>query len=97
MSLYQLQRAMYEFLNPTGRARVVSMDPATLREHFVLTDEEVEAYVNADVRALYLLGVHPVLLNSYARARVPRDQYRAALASLEADGLTAPSPAERTR
>jgi hypothetical protein len=90
MSLYQLQRAMYEFLNPTGKARVVSMDRATLHELFDLTEEELDAYVNADVRTLYLLGVHPVLLNSFARARVPRDQYRAALASLEAEQATAP-------
>jgi hypothetical protein len=53
-----------------------------LLARYELSEAEVEAILQADVGALYRLGVHPVLLNSYARARVPRDRYRAALAAL---------------
>ena len=83
MSLYQLQKAIYEYLNPKGTADVPSLDRASLEARYDLTPDEVVAVVDADVAALHRLGVHPVLLNSYARARVPREQYRATLAALE--------------
>lgn len=84
MPAYALQKAMYDYLNPRGRPDAPSLDAATLRERYGLAEPEVAALLAGDVAALYRLGVHPVLLNSYARARVPRDRYRAALAGLEA-------------
>lgn len=84
MTTYALQKAIYEYLNPKGRGDAPTLDRDVLRTRYALTEAELDALVEADIRALYGLGVHPVLLNSYARARVPRDRYRAALAALEA-------------
>ena len=85
MSLYQLQKAMYQYLNPKGDSITPSLDRESLMKRFDLRGDEIDAILNSDVKALYRLGVHPVLLNSFARARVPRDQYRAALAELESE------------
>jgi len=83
---YALQKAMYDYLNPRGRPEVAApaLDAASLRARYGLAEAEIAALLEGDVAALYRLGVHPVLLNSYARARIPRDRYRAALAALDA-------------
>jgi hypothetical protein len=85
MRAYALQKAIYDFLNPRGRPEPPALAPDALRDRYGLGAAEIAALVEGDVAALYRLGVHPVLLNSYARARVPRDRYRAALAGLEAE------------
>jgi hypothetical protein len=84
VSLYQLQKAIYQYLNPKKQGGAHSLAPDEVRSRYALTEEEARALLDADVRALHRLGVHPVLLNSYARARVPREQYRTILAELEA-------------
>jgi hypothetical protein len=84
VSLYQLQKAIYQYLNPKKQQGAPSLTPEDLHTRYTLTEEEARAVLDADVRALHHLGVHPVLLNSYARARVPREQYRAILAVLDA-------------
>jgi hypothetical protein len=90
MSLYQLHAAMYLFLNPRDGA-AVSLEPAAVRKRFDLTDRELRAFVEVDVPELYRLGVHPVLLNSYARARMSFAEYRDILSRLRdeerAEGL----------
>jgi hypothetical protein len=85
MNAYALQRAIYDYLNPRGRPGTAALDAALLRARYGLGDAEITAVLEGDVATLYRLGVHPVLLNSYARARVPRDRYRAALAGLETE------------
>jgi len=84
VTAYALQKAIYDYLNPKGRPGAPPLDPESLRARYGLSEPEIVALCEADVAALYRLGVHPVLLNGYARARVPRDRYRAALAELEA-------------
>jgi hypothetical protein len=84
VSLYQLQKAIYQYLNPRKLEGAPSLNPDELRMRYALNEEEARAVLDADVRALHHMGVHPVLLNSFARARVPREQYRAILAELEA-------------
>jgi hypothetical protein len=80
---YALQRAIYDYLNPKGTEGTgLPLERETVRARYDLTEPELEALLAADIAALYRLGVHPVLLNSFARARVPRDRYRAALAEL---------------
>jgi hypothetical protein len=91
MRAYALQKAMYDFLNPRGRSDAPALTPDALRDRYGLAPAEIAALVEDDVAALYRLGVHPVLLNSYARARVPRDRYRTALAALEAEASTGAS------
>ncbi len=79
MTLYQLHKAIYTFLNaPEGERG--ELDGPALRERFELSDDEAAAFIATDIVGLTRLGVHPVLLNSYSRGRqMPRDAYRAAL------------------
>jgi hypothetical protein len=86
VATYALQRAIYDFLNPKGMVGTVpDLERDALRSRYGLEGAELEAVVAADIAALYRLGVHPVLLNSFARARVSRDRYRAALAELASE------------
>jgi hypothetical protein len=86
MGAYALQRAIHDYLNPRDRPGAPTLDAEALRARYALGEPELRALVERDIAALYRLGVHPVLLNSFARACVPRDRYRAALASLETGG-----------
>jgi len=53
--------------------------------HYDLTAEEREAFESRDVAGLYRLGLHPVLLNGFARASgYGRDDYRKLLAPFAA-------------
>lgn len=81
MSLYQLHAAIYRYLNPRGEA-ALPLEAAAVRERFDLSERELNAFLQADVRELYRLGAHPVLLNAYARARMSPAEYRAILAQL---------------
>jgi hypothetical protein len=83
MAAYALQRAIYDYLNPRDRPGAPTLDAESLRARYGLTEPEIRALVDGDVAALYRLGVHPVLLNGFARACVPRERYRAALQGLE--------------
>ncbi len=84
MSLYQLHAALYRFLNPAD-AQPLPLTREAVLGRYDLDDREVAAFLNADVAELYRLGVHPVLLNSYARARLSPPEYRAILAQLRAE------------
>ena len=83
MTAYALQKAIYDYLNPKGRPDAPALESDALRVRYGLSEAEARALCEGDVAALYRLGVHPFLLNGYARACVPRDRYRAALAALE--------------
>jgi hypothetical protein len=89
VSQYQLQKLLYDFLNGrVGTAAGVRAgrdgdragpDPAG----YDLTPDEQAAASHADVRRLYQLGVHPVLINSFARAMgYQRTDYAAMLQDL---------------
>jgi hypothetical protein len=83
MSRFRLQRRMYDDLRgvtpATGRATGGNGDG--------LTDEERRALDHQDIAALYLLGVHPVLLNGFCRAAgFSRNDYRKLLEPLD-DGI----------
>jgi hypothetical protein len=85
VSLYALQKAIYEYLNSPGPDDAPGPDRTALAIRHALSPAERDALVQADVRALSELGVHPVLLNSFARACVPREAYRATLAAMAAE------------
>ena len=79
MSLYQLNRAVYDWV----RAGEVNSDAeGDGREGFdvsryELTDDERKAFEGKDVAAFYQLGLHEVLINRFARAAgFARDDYR---------------------
>jgi hypothetical protein len=82
MSVYRLQQRIFGDLR--GRT---SPAGCTGSEPDGLTDEERRALDEKDVAALYLMGVHPVLLNGFCRAAgLGRNDYRAALEPLD-DGV----------
>ncbi len=90
MSQYQLNKLLYDFLNgrvgPAAGVRAghdgdrAGPDPAG----YDLTPDEQVAASHADIRRLYQLGVHPVLINAFARAMgYQRTDYAAMLRDLE--------------
>jgi Aromatic-ring-opening dioxygenase LigAB, LigA subunit len=84
MSLYQLQKLIYEVnRNPECRDRYRS-NRAGFVAGYQLTAEEQTAIIELDVRTLYRLGVHPLLLRPFTLLhRVSNEDYAKALAGLE--------------
>jgi len=66
MSLYYVQKLLYELnRDPQVRSRFES-DPDTVLADYELTDEEVNAITKPDIGLLYVLGVNGQLLMHYA-------------------------------
>ena len=67
MSLYQLHRAIYDNMRAgeVGSGKAPAFDISS----YDLTDDERESVESRDIAALYVMGLHPVLLNGFARAR----------------------------
>jgi Aromatic-ring-opening dioxygenase LigAB, LigA subunit len=84
MSLYQLQKMIYEVnRNPECRDRYRT-DRAGFVARYQLTPEEQTAIIELDVRTLYQFGVHPLLLRPFTLLhRVSNEDYAKALAGLE--------------
>ncbi len=81
MSQYQLQKLVYDYLRKAGTA---TERPAIFTDGYDLTAAEQAAVEAADIRELYLLGLHPVLVNAFARAMgYQRDDYAKMLADLQ--------------
>ena len=82
MSLYQLHRAVYDWVRlgeVGGGQQAGGEDPRAGFDagKYELTDEERKAFESRDVAALYQLGLHAVLLNRFCRAAgFARDDYR---------------------
>lgn len=79
MSLYQLNRAVYDWI----RAGEVNSDAAGDGRagfdvsRYDLSDDERKAFDDKDVAAFYQMGLHEVLISRYARAAgFARDDYR---------------------
>ena len=80
--LYRLQRAMFESLRPDPYAKTKPDLEALARRHG-LSQDEATTLLARDIRALYLIGVHSVLLNSFARANgLSREVYANLLSGL---------------
>ncbi len=66
MSLYQLQKLLYEInRDPLVKDRFLS-DNAAVLDEYKLTTEEREAVLNTDVGKLYILGVNGQILMHFA-------------------------------
>lgn len=66
MSLYYVQKLLYQLnRDPRVRARFED-DPEGVLEEYELTDEELEAIRKPDIGLLYVLGVNGQLLMHYA-------------------------------
>lgn len=90
MSQYQLQKLLHDFLNgrvgaaPGVRAGASGDRAGPDPTGYDLTADEGAAASHGDVRRLYQLGVHPVLINAFARAMgYQRDDYARMLRDLE--------------
>ena len=84
MSLYQLQKLIYQVnRDPTQRERY-RRDPADFVKSYELTEQEASAVLQMDIRTLYKLGVHSLLLRPFTLLhRVSNENYAKALAGLE--------------
>jgi len=66
MSLYYVQKLLYELnRDPQVRSRFES-DPDPVLAGYELTDEEIDAITKPDIGLLYVLGVNGQLLMHYA-------------------------------
>jgi hypothetical protein len=84
MSLYQLQKLIYEVNRNPERRDAYRADPAGFMAHYQLTLDEQQAISELDVRKLYGMGVHPLLLRPFTLLhRVSQEDYAKALAGLE--------------
>jgi len=69
MSLYEVQRLIHRLnIDPAAVERFRTA-PAALLQEYALDDAERAALLAGDVPALWRMGVHPLLLLHYARAR----------------------------
>lgn len=66
MSLYHLSKLLYELNRDEDMKKRFLQDRAAVAADRVLTDEEREAFVSADVGLLYVLGVNGQILMHYA-------------------------------
>jgi hypothetical protein len=84
MSLYQLQKLIYHVNRDPAQRERYRQDPAAFIKSYELTDEESTAALNVDVRALYSMGVHSLLLRPFSLLhKVSNEDYAKALKGLE--------------
>jgi hypothetical protein len=89
MSLYQVQKFLYQFNGDPGLRASYAEDPAHAVEGRQLTDAERTALVQKDFQALYAMGVHGLLLTPLANyTGVPIPQYLATIRG-QAEGAAA--------
>ena len=84
MSLYQLQKLIYDVNRNPERRHAYRADKAGFLSRYELTPGEQAAIADLDVRQLYSYGVHPLLLRPFTLLhRVSNEDYAKALAGLE--------------
>lgn len=84
MSLYQLQKLMYHVNRDPAQREGYRRDPAAFVQGYDLTEQEAGAVLQMDIRTLYTLGVHSLLLRPFTLLhRVSNEDYAKALAGLE--------------
>lgn len=82
MTQYAIQRAVFDFVRHGGEPPCACSAPL----HHALDAEEEAALRRRDLRALARLGVHPVLINGFARATGrTREAYRSQLTDVQAE------------
>ena len=84
MSLYQLQKLIYHVNRDAAQRERYREDPAAFVKNYELTESEARAAVDVDVRALYTMGVHSLLLRPFSLLhKVSNEDYAKALKGLE--------------
>jgi hypothetical protein len=66
MSLYYVQKLLYQLNRDPAVRRRFKEDPSNLLSEYQLTDEEREALVGGDIGLLYVMGVNGQLLMHYS-------------------------------
>lgn len=84
MSLYQLQKLIYHVNGDPERRDRYRRDGAAFVNGYELSEQEASAILNVDVRALYAMGVHSLLLRPFTLLnKVSNEDYAKALKGLE--------------
>jgi len=84
MSLYQLQKLIYHVNRDAAQRERYRRDPAAFVKNYELTDDEAKAALGIDVRTLYSMGVHSLLLRPFSLLhKVSNEDYAQALKGLE--------------
>ena len=84
MSLYQLQKLLYHINRDAERRERYRQDAAVFVQGYDLTEQEAAAVLNVDVRALYTMGVHSLLLRPFTLLnKVSNEDYAKSLKGLE--------------
>ena len=80
MSLYSVQKLLFHLNNDAGARKRFARERDALLAEYALTDEERRALAAADFGRLHLMGVHPLLLATFAgRSGLKWPDYLAAL------------------
>jgi hypothetical protein len=80
MSVYQINKILYETDNDGGFRKRLKEEPEAVLKGFRLTEEELAALTSGAVGKLFQMGVHTFLLNHLSRYElfgVNRDNYLA--------------------
>jgi hypothetical protein len=84
MSLYGVQKAMYDLKKDKGLQERFKQDAARALEGRDLTAAERDKLAAGDLAGLYRMGVHPLLLAPYSRLMgIPRPKYQELLTPLK--------------
>ena len=84
MSLYQLQKMLFHTLSDPRRRDEYRQSPERFAEGYELDAAERTAVLCVDIRALYRMGVDPLLLRPFTELnRVKAADHYAALRGLE--------------
>jgi hypothetical protein len=67
MSLYQVQQCLFDYLRVLEDPKTEGR-PEIDTEGYDLTDTERKALESKDIGEIYVMGVHPVIVNGYCRA-----------------------------
>ncbi|HET7007435.1 MAG TPA: hypothetical protein VFK65_18150 [Candidatus Binatia bacterium] len=83
MSLYQLQKLIYHVNRDAERREHYRRDAGAFSQKYDLTEAERAAVLTVDVRALYTMGVHSLLLRPFTLLnKVSNEDYAKALKGL---------------
>ena len=84
MSLYQLQKLIYQVNRDSAQRARYRQDPAAFVKDYELSEAEAQAALKVDVRALYSMGVHSLLLRPFTLLhKISNEDYAKALKGLE--------------
>ena len=84
MSLYQLQKLIFHVNRDPAQRASYRQDPAAFVKSYDLSEDESTAALAVDVRALYSLGVHSLLLRPFTLLhKISNEDYAKALKGLE--------------